>query len=211
MPEYCSSDTPEGECKMLCRGCDSETFSKEQMAEYSSNFWLNSTDHNDLIKEQMVREIYCTSEPVIQGDHIEGSSPIDISFWPIHPTLERLTVYKNMKVPFENTTWYADELAWNGYCKWGFEFAHDLPGNNTMKNDYCSGHYGDSLSAFDVVVPADALTSTTLEEGPLDVVSLQLSNKDIMELLTPQRTKYLPYLYASFEWHHCEEIGFDFS
>mmetsp|Transcript_10615 Transcript_10615/g.28188 ORF Transcript_10615/g.28188 Transcript_10615/m.28188 type:complete len:200 (-) Transcript_10615:177-776(-) len=198
---------------MLCRGCDSETFSKEQLAEYSDEFWLNTTDHNDLIKEQMVREVFCTGEQMIMGDQIEGSSPVDISFWPIHPTLERLTVYKHMKFPFTDTTWYSTyDGEWNGICRWGETFAHDLPGNNTMKNDYCSGHYEDDLSAFEVVVPADALTrSTALEEGPLDVVSRQLSNGDIMNLLTPGYTMYLPYVYDSFTWDHCEELGFDFS
>ena len=47
---------------MLCRGCDSETFSKEQLAQYAGVFWLNTTDHNELIEEQMVRDLFCTSE-----------------------------------------------------------------------------------------------------------------------------------------------------
>ena len=49
-----------------------------------------------------------------------------------------------------------------------------------------------------------------LEEGPLDVVSRQLSNGDIMKLLMPENTMYLPYVYDSFTWDHCEELGFDF-
>jgi hypothetical protein len=35
---------------------------------------------------------------VMAGDQVEAASPNDISFWPIHPTLERLWQWKKMKV-----------------------------------------------------------------------------------------------------------------
>jgi hypothetical protein len=35
---------------------------------------------------------------VMAGDQVEAASPNDISFWPIHPTIERLWQYKKMMV-----------------------------------------------------------------------------------------------------------------
>jgi hypothetical protein len=35
-----------------------------------------------------------TGVNTILGDHLEASSAADVSFWPIHPTLERLLHYK---------------------------------------------------------------------------------------------------------------------
>lgn len=221
-PDYCSSDTPDGECKLLCRGCESEVFSEEEMKTYMSwwpfianadtQWWRNASQNPAQIKEQMVRQVYCEGEQWIIGDQIEGNSPIDMPFWTIHPTMERLTTYKHMTNPFTNTSWYSplEDFGWDGTCKWGGQFAPDQPAGSSMKNDYCSGHYEDDLSAFEVVAPSDALTGAELEEGPLELVSRQLSNRDIMNLALPEYTQYLPYVYDSFTWDHCEEDGFSF-
>lgn len=61
---------------------------------------------------------------MVTGEHIEGSSPVDVSFWTIHPTLERLTVYKQMVSPFKDYTWDASsyESLWSNNCMWAFFF-----------------------------------------------------------------------------------------
>ena len=38
------------------------------------------------------------------GDHLEAASPAEASFWPIHPTLDRLLQYKALAEPFGKLT-----------------------------------------------------------------------------------------------------------
>lgn len=68
---------------------------------------------------------------VLIGDHLEASSAFDISFWPIHPTIERLWQWKKLQGMFSDETWPS-----SGYSIYG---------------DTCSGH-----SASDVI-PIDNL------------------------------------------------------
>ena len=46
-----------------------------------------------------------TWTPFTPGEQIESASPIDPSFWPIHPTMDRLLQYKRMAMDFTWTTW----------------------------------------------------------------------------------------------------------
>ena len=50
---------------------------------------------------------------IFPGDHLESASPSDPSFWPIHPTLERLLQAKFMSGGFLNTTWATDAATQN--------------------------------------------------------------------------------------------------
>merc|ERR1711988_1434890 len=63
--------------------------------------WLES-----LTEEQSseLMRIYCNT-PFSPGEQIEAASPIDVSFWPIHPTMERLMQCKRIVNDFANTEW----------------------------------------------------------------------------------------------------------
>ena len=50
------------------------------------------------------------------GDHLESASPTDPSFWPIHPTLERLLHLKYMIGGFINSTWATDYVCQHSAC-----------------------------------------------------------------------------------------------
>jgi hypothetical protein len=41
----------------------------------------------------------------MEGDQLEAGSPFDISFWPIHPTIERLWHFKKLKGFFSDESW----------------------------------------------------------------------------------------------------------
>lgn len=126
--------------------------------------------------------------------------------------MERLLVYKHLKVPFNDKTWLTYDYGWTGVCKWAGIFAPDL-GDQDQHSDYCSGHYEDDLSAFEVLAASDAMTAplgSSLSEGVLKTVSKQMSNSEIMMLTMPEYTQYLPYVYENFEWSHCDELGFNF-
>ena len=149
------------------------------------------------------------------GDHIEGNSPVDISFWPIHPTLERLVQYKNLVSPFSDyaTWWSNDESDTNSYgwgsegCKWGTTFGTD-----------CDGHYADSLTVAETttVVLGDAASSSSSSSdssgssSSTTTKSAILTNREILDLQLPEQTQKLSYVYESFTWEHCESDGVKF-
>jgi hypothetical protein len=48
---------------------------------------------------------YCANVTVYVGDHLEAFSPYDISFWPMHPTLERIFHAKMISRTFVDMVW----------------------------------------------------------------------------------------------------------
>merc|ERR1719421_1197882 len=59
---------------------------------------LNETQSAGLMK------IFCET-PFTPGEQIEAASPADVSFWPVHPTMDRLLQYKRMAQDFTNNYW----------------------------------------------------------------------------------------------------------
>lgn len=41
----------------------------------------------------------------MDGDQLESASPMDPSFWPIHPTIERLYMLKKLRGYFSDESW----------------------------------------------------------------------------------------------------------
>ena len=41
----------------------------------------------------------------VDGDQLEAGSPMDPSFWPIHPALDRLLHWKKIAQPFTDAGW----------------------------------------------------------------------------------------------------------
>merc|ERR1712070_73765 len=82
-PSFCSLDTPQHHCRGTC-GQLAEAVEEENQA--------------DVIKSM------CDSALGI-GDQMESASPIDISFWPIHPNLERIWMVKKLSGTFTSEEW----------------------------------------------------------------------------------------------------------
>ena len=71
------------------------------------------------------------------GDQLEAASPIEASFWPIHPTLDRLLQYKELVFPFYSTIWDSDSSTYL-YC-------------TTATTTNCFGHHAYDLTFWPVV------------------------------------------------------------
>ena len=120
--------------------------------------------------------------PITPGDQLEASSPLDVSFWPIHPTMERLWGYKKLVHAFTDQTWGTTDGP-SRYCT----------------NNGCMGHHEDDIIPFDVVV----------EDDNGEYASRQLSNIELYKGLNPHSTR-MPYVYDHFQWTHCDESGYRF-
>ena len=116
---------------------------------------------------------------------MEAASPADVSFWSIHPTMERLLHYKMLADPFVTKEWKAyGDISMTSYCEY------------STTTD-CKGHHGYDLTAFKSVV-------LDVETG--DYAPAYLTNGEIFDHMSLEDYK-MSYYYEDFSWPHCEARG----
>ena len=108
----------------------------------------------------------------------------DPSFWPIHPTVERLWLWKKLSGSFEDETWPARQAT-------------------DCFNCYCLGHAAEDPVPFEV-----NLAQPGYGKGYRGVNSY--TNQELYDLASPEYT-HLPYIYDNFAWEHCAHEGYDFA
>ena len=191
-PAYCSSDTPVSECTYSCPDLDAviagTSTSGRTVEDYVGVLNPYAWTFDWMTSEQRVclAKTLCSAH-VVTGDHIESSSAYDISFWPIHPTLERLFQYKVLSGNFHDMHWSEKSIT----------AAIDAQLE-------CYGHRPDEKVLF---LPA-GVNPTTTSFTKFDSVP-EVTNAEVYEALNPKHDG-LTYIYADFEWKHCEEKGIDF-
>jgi hypothetical protein len=189
MPTYCAMDSGRS-----CRwNCPNFTAMGSSDARTRSAFQFLNTygvDVSSLVwKDQLevVETVFCETT-YWPGDHLEAASPIEASFWPIHPTIERLLHYKALALPFKEHLW-EDISAGPGkslYC--------------TEDMTECRGHHPWDLTFWQV----------TAKNGTDGYVKSYLTNEEVRQLTSPNENYSLPYIYNHFEWPHCDEDGYPF-
>lgn len=200
---YTSLDAEGQSCHFICNK-DSEDGGKskyDNMGLQLENLVSTTYTGSVLTSDQynLMRDFICDGDgaKVFAGDHTESASPADPSFWPIHPTLERLTQAKFLAGGFSDTTWPSDSV--NDYvCDKAQCYEKDaVTGETTLDYDAacCYGHY-ESDQLLDYITPSKGQGT-----GP--------TNRETMDGLDPTNPDYsMPYIYDGFTWDHCTE---DFS
>jgi len=155
---------------------------------------ISSSYVNDLSTEdwETWRDFICTGDgyKIFVGDHLESASPSDPSFWPIHPTQERLLQLKYMMGAFSSYEWPTDAV--NDYvCDKPKCYDADY-GAKDYYTSCCYGHYeNDQLLDFEA-------GDKTVGFGP--------TNAEILAGTNPTLSDYsMTYVYDDFDWSHCEE------
>jgi len=181
-PDYCSDDTPQDECRCHCPGIDELTSSKARFEELMLGLNLDRIvdttqfDHESQVK---MLKVLCTTG-TIPGDQLEAASPVDVTFWPIHPTIDRLYQWKRLQADFDSMEW-SSPGGMTKFCQLGG----------------CEGHHAYDVLPFDVLVQTSSNQSFTYQ---------RLSNEEILKAANPY-SGGLPYIYDNFEWPHCDELG----
>ena len=147
------------------------------------------------------RQFVCNGKGylVFTGDQLESASPNDPSFWPIHPTQERLLQAKMMAGGFTETEWPTTTCSAKN-CDWVCNHAkcYDYTGENTEKGYYyscCAGHFEN-----------DQLLDYTTGDRSQGIGS---TNSQVFLDVDPTSDDYAnTYVYDHFEWTHCgdEEV-----
>ena len=146
--------------------------------------WLAEMDPTDYAP---FLRIFCTMSWA-PGEQMEAASPADVSFWPIHPTMERLLQYKMIVRPFTDLNW-ANDLS-----------NDNLPGDGTTLCEYtddsqCEGHHGYDVTTF---------SSTYLDPQTGLLTEDYLTNGEMLKAIDPQNY-HMTYVYDDFAWPHCAE------
>ena len=177
-PKYCSADTPAAECMWTCVENFSEHPALHKIT--AENWKLTPEDEH---YHEVVTKAICET-PFWPGDHLEAASTVEASFWPIHPTLDRLIQYKDMVTPFKNMDWAT--LSRSSTC--------------TSSNTDCKGH-----NAFDPTY----FVSTVKDLSTGGFEKSHLTNAEMRNAVNPSKEYYrMPYLYNHFEWKHCADFDF---
>jgi len=197
-PKYCAEDAPVSECMWVCH--QNITTSSEAQTELSllgfsgeDGALPNATNmpHYDVI----MRTVFCDTA-FWPGDHLEAASPIEASFWPIHPTIDRLLQYKDLATPFKVPE-YGMMLQSN--CSGKDCITRDSeelcmdPGFQNGKR--CYGHNPYDITFF--------RSTHKTKEGAF--IQTHLTNWEVRQSQMVKGEYGLPYLYNHYEFNHCDE------
>ena len=119
-------------------------------------------------------------------EQAESASPLDPSFWPVHPTMDRLLQYKRLVSPFLNTHWMNTQ-------------AQPPHGTVFCVTDQCKGHHRDDVTTFITTVQGD--------DGVFE--RRYLTNGELFDFLNPLAPR-MSYVYDNFRWEHCDAQGLAF-
>lgn len=186
-PKFCSMDTPQTMCHMVCdEKVNNISFVNEFLSsEHSSWFgdWLQSFP--DKFKPDVMK-IMCNT-PWTAGEHMEAASPADVSFWPVHPTLERLFHYKRLVKDFSDTNWKnPNEHLPTKYCVY-------------FESSQCDGHHAEDVTSF----------KASFINTAGNKVSEYVTNLQLFSMSNPF-SYHLHYIYDGFTWDYCKQMTYEF-
>ncbi|CAM9856817.1 unnamed protein product [Pylaiella littoralis] len=112
-------------------------------------------------KRQVVA-LMCGST-VNDGDHVQASSSLDPTFWPMHPTMERLWMYSVLTGHITDFTWPDEDISYTNTD--GTTVSESI----SFYGDTCSGHRGSDVFPFGLLdTDIDGFTIKTGVRGNMD-------------------------------------------
>ena len=170
-----------------------------------ANYVTNSSDPT---LWEAFKDFVCTGNAyrIFSGDHLESASPADPSFWPIHPTQERLFHAKMMAGGFNSWQWpnvtgqSTPKITYEWVCNHAECYDYTDTSDDKEKDYFvgcCAGHFGED-QLFD------------FESGDRGL-SYGATNSQILADSDPTSDDYaVPYIYDNFDWSHCSKLaGYD--
>jgi hypothetical protein len=137
-------DTPESECKCFCPQLSQWIENKQARSILyiigglfkQSNAYIYYVNNDGEEKSDILLRAICNDFdnlfPSI-GDNVESAAPNDIIFWPTHPTVERLLVWKRLH-GFLDTTWVDNSSTTVTGLTIGYCYGHNYMDVTIWKN-----------------------------------------------------------------------------
>ena len=141
------------------------------------------------------RDFICTGNgyQIFTGDHLEAASPADPSFWPIHPTQERLLQLRYAVGGFDEWEYPTTALKGDSWVCNHNDCYESSDGDRDFYDDCCYGHFED-----------DKMLDFTsgdrgLRYGPTNREVLAASD------MSSSDSYAMPYVYSHFNFDHCSQ------
>eukprot|EP00903_Cladosiphon_okamuranus_P011690 g10995.t1 len=163
-----------------------------------SQFYTFDKDFTE--EEQRILAVQWCNGQVGMGESSQSSSPVDPTFWSMHPTMERLLVFKLLAGTFTDYSWPDEAGSWVGMD--GTEYDVEI----STRSDTCVGHRGSDIFPYGILT--DFITPQFTFYGKKAPNTLR--NRMLVKLFDPSENA-LPFIYDNFEWSHCADMGYDFS
>ena len=180
--------------------------------------------------DELLHEQLCTLGHV--GDMYTSGSPFDPTFWLIHGSMDRLLQWRRIQaasgdLPFDES-WGFEHVVGPGrtasdtgiVCDWTGVESGDAE-RPTCAKAVCPGHKFDDALPFEdflkettaTAAAADASADASPTASASSAASSYLSgyasdytNSEFFKFISPLNED-LPYMYANFEWTHCDEAS----
>lgn len=196
--EDCSTDTDVtldgSKCSFVCN---------DELEEDHYSMMKTTISLSDHVPEDMGddgwtawRDFICTGNGyrIFVGDHLESASPLDPTFWPIHPTQDKLLQLKYMAGGFDDFEWPTDATAKGTWvCNHSQCYnTNDLSLPKDYYDECCYGHYEfDQLLDWETGNRSNKIGET---------------NREILDASDPTSDDYsMSYIYDDFSYDHCEQ------
>ena len=193
------SACPTSDCRCSCPALTNYfNSSKTILASMSPIFYddVNFQNIDDTDVSYDLLALLCNGIPGFAiskiGDNLESASPLDPSFYPTHPTLDRLLHWRRI-LKFTNTSWPPNK-------------ARSVPFEYEA---YCHGHALHDLLPFQDIFDFPQDPNTTTYKN-IHLKNHAYTNKNLWDLMDPTdaQNSPMPYIYDTFTWPHCQNAGY---
>jgi hypothetical protein len=199
-PTECSDDE---DCACSIPDEYLELYTPTQILEASGLYDILGDQISGYSDEQLTAVLRGMEDPDVIGEMYSSGASFDPSFWPLHGQIERILSRKRIMsslgvVNFHDTWgWETNNYRYLvGVCDWsGVKDVTDLtlPSCNMSKDAWCDGHQADY----------------TLEFGNFLGNGDSYTNVEFYDFIHPLNAE-LPYIYDTYEFDYCTELGYDF-
>ena len=203
-PENCDQSTPTEDCNCQVESLVNGTTDWENVYDCILSGKSQMSFNKMFPEEFIIDMVYMLSTmSSIEGEMLESSSPIDILFWVIHPTLERLLSAKRVDayVDYGGTPIYrwpvidGSEETWYSFSY----FSLEENANVYWPEKYtCVGHDKDDPALPSTLPWLDGFEDLADTDG--DGI---ITNMEYFIAINPNNGDGLDYVFDHFEWSHC--------
>lgn len=165
--------------------------------------WNQCGESQETKKTQVNKHSWLLLVPVFFfSKSMQASSSLDPSFWPTHPTMERLWMYTMLTGKVEDMTWNDSDVTITASD--GTTYTESV----SAYSDSCVGHRGSDVFPFGLLKNDVAEFKVRTGIKGNTVSGNVLTNREVLAAVDP-RKNMLPYIYDTFKWDHCAEDGYN--
>lgn len=184
-----SDDLGSSDCGITCDDDEKDDFIAE-IKDSLGDYLYNVSDTSGL---EAIRHLICHGDgyKVFYGDHLESASAADPSFWPIHPTSERLLQARSF-LGWSSTKWNYEIKVPSEYVCERPKCYHEDTDSFYFDSYCCMGHYeNDTMIDF-------------INSDNKNMISGGRTNRQYITETNPANDNYnMGYIYESFTFPGC--------